>query len=58
MRLLLLNANTNAAMTARMVEAAARRAGPEIAIDGATGRFGASYISTRGASAIAAHHAS
>ena len=57
MRLLLLNANTTAPMTARMVEAAARRAGPGIAIDGATGRFGAAYISTRAASAIAAHAA-
>jgi Asp/Glu/hydantoin racemase len=57
MRLLLLNANTTAPMTARMVEAAARRAGPGIAVDGATGRFGAAYISTRAASAIAAHAA-
>ena len=57
MRVLLLNANTTAAMTARMVEAASRRAGPGIAIDGATGRFGATYISTRAASAIAGHAA-
>lgn len=57
MRLLLLNANTTASMTARMVEAARRRAGPEVAIDGATGRFGASYISTRSAAAIAGHAA-
>ncbi|MFM8989155.1 MAG: aspartate/glutamate racemase family protein [Alphaproteobacteria bacterium] len=57
MRLLLLNANTTEAMTARMVEAATRRAGPDVAIVGATGRFGARYISTRAAAAIAGHAA-
>lgn len=57
MRLLLMNANTTPAMTARMVEAASRRAGPGVAIDGATGRFGAQYISTRAAAAIAGHAA-
>jgi allantoin racemase len=57
MRLLLLNANTTPAMTARMAAAAARRAGPGVTIDGATGRFGAAYISTRAAAAIAGHAA-
>lgn len=57
MRLLLLNANTTEAMTARMVEAATRVAGAGVAIDGATGRFGARYISTRAAAAIAGHAA-
>lgn len=57
MRLLLLNANTTAAMTDRMVDAATRLAGPGIAVTGATARFGAAYISTRAASAIAGHAA-
>jgi Asp/Glu/hydantoin racemase len=57
MRLLLLNANTTPAMTARMAEAAARRAGPGVTIDAATARFGAAYISTRSAAAVAGHAA-
>jgi allantoin racemase len=57
MRLLLLNANTTAAMTDRMVAAATRLAGPGVEVTGATGRFGAAYISTRAASAIAGHAA-
>lgn len=57
MRLLLLNANTTAAMTTRMAEAAARRAGPGVTIDAATARFGAAYISTRSAASIAGHAA-
>jgi Asp/Glu/hydantoin racemase len=57
MRVLLLNANTTAAMTTRMVALAQRSAGEGVAIDGATGRFGASYISTRAAAAIAGHAA-
>ncbi|WP_439578688.1 aspartate/glutamate racemase family protein [Elioraea sp.] len=54
MRLLLINGNTDAALTARMV-AFARAAAGAAAIEGATARFGARYISTRSAAAIAGH---
>jgi allantoin racemase len=57
MKLLLLNANTTASMTERMVTAASAIAGPGVDVTGATGRFGAAYISTRAASAIAGHAA-
>jgi Asp/Glu/hydantoin racemase len=57
MRLLLLNANTDAAITDRMVALAAPLAGAGVTVAGATARFGARYISTRAASAIAAHAA-
>ena len=57
MKLLLLNANTTAAMTDRMVSAATRLTGGDAAVTGATGRFGAAYISTRAASAVAGHAA-
>ncbi len=55
MRLLLLNANTDASITARMAALAAQVAGEGVTIIPATGRFGARYISTRAAAAIAAH---
>lgn len=55
MRLLLINGNTDAAITARMVALARATAGPAVAIEGATARFGARYISTRSAAAIAGH---
>lgn len=55
MRLLLVNGNTDAAMTARMVALARATAGADVAIDGATARFGARYISSRSAAAIAGH---
>lgn len=55
MRLLLINGNTDAAMTARMVALARAAAGPAVAIEGATARFGARYIATRSAAAIAGH---
>lgn len=57
MRLLLLNANTTAAMTDRMVAVAADVAGQGVTVIGATAGFGAAYISTRAASAIAGHAA-
>jgi len=57
MRLLLLNANTDAAITDRMVALAAPFAGPGVTLAGATARFGARYITTRAAAAIAAHAA-
>ncbi|WP_291296682.1 aspartate/glutamate racemase family protein [Elioraea sp.] len=57
MRLLLLNANTDAAITARMAALAAPIAGEGVTIEQATARFGARYISTRAAAAIAGHAA-
>lgn len=55
MRLLLINGNTDAALTARMVELARGAAGEGVEILGATARFGARYIASRVAAAIAAH---
>lgn len=52
MKLLMINGNTNAAMTARVV-AHARAAGHDAV--GATARFGARYIASRAAAAIAQH---
>lgn len=57
MRLLLLNANTDAAITARLATLAQPIAGAGIAIEQATARFGARYIATRAAAAIAGHAA-
>jgi Asp/Glu/hydantoin racemase len=56
MRVLLLNANTNPAMTEHVV-AAARRYAPDIDFFGATGRFGSPHIGTRATYVIAAHAA-
>ena len=53
--LVLLNANTTAAMTERMVARAAERLGPRARVRGVTAPFGAPYISDRAASAAAAH---
>lgn len=53
MKLLLLNGNTDAAITEKLAVAARAMCGDEIAP--ATARFGARYIATRAASAIAAH---
>lgn len=55
MRLLLINGNTDAAMTARMVTLARARAGADTSVEGVTARFGARYIATRSAAAIAGH---
>ena len=55
-RILLLNANTSAAITAKLVAAAEAQA-PSAVWIGATGRFGAAYIASRSAAAIAAHAA-
>ena len=55
MRLLLINPNTSTAITDLVVAAARDFAAPGTAIVGATGRFGARYIATRAASAVAAH---
>ena len=59
MRILLLNGNTDAAMTGRMLAlatAALPRLGlPRITLVPATARFGARYIASRAAAAIAGH---
>jgi Asp/Glu/hydantoin racemase len=55
MRLLLINGNTDPAMTARMVTLARATAGTGVGIEGVTARFGARYIATRSAAAIAGH---
>jgi allantoin racemase len=57
MRILLINANTTAAITDRLVAIAQAMAPPGLAFAGATGRFGARYIASRAASAVAAHAA-
>ena len=57
MRILLINANTTAEITDRLVVIAQGIAPPGVAFIGATGRFGARYIASRAASAIAAHAA-
>jgi len=56
-KLLLINANTTVGVTDRLVEHARTLAGPEVEVVGATGRFGARYISSRAAVAVAAHAA-
>lgn len=55
MRLLAINPNTTPEVTARLVAAGRAIAPPGVIITGATGRFGARYISSRSAAAIASH---
>jgi Asp/Glu/hydantoin racemase len=55
MRLLLINANTTAALTERLVALAQEMAPAGVMVSGATGRFGARYIASRASAAIAAH---
>ncbi|WP_372618273.1 aspartate/glutamate racemase family protein [Falsiroseomonas sp.] len=57
MRILLINANTTAAITEKLATIAQAMAPPGVIFAGATGRFGARYIASRAASAIAAHAA-
>jgi Asp/Glu/hydantoin racemase len=57
MRILLINANTTASITDKLVGIANGMAPAGIVFEGATGRFGARYIASRAASAIAAHAA-
>jgi Asp/Glu/hydantoin racemase len=57
MRVLLINANTDAAITGRLVAIATAMAPSGLVFAGATARFGARYIASRAASAIAAHAA-
>jgi Asp/Glu/hydantoin racemase len=57
MRLLLINPNTSAEITNHIVAVAKAVARPDTEIKGVTGRFGARYILTRAAAAVAAHAA-
>lgn len=57
MRLLLINPNTSTDITALVLENARNCAAPDTAFDPATARFGARYIGTRAAAAIAGHAA-
>jgi Asp/Glu/hydantoin racemase len=57
MRLLAINPNTTTAVTEKLVVAGRALAPSGIEIIGATGRFGARYISSRSAAAIAGHAA-
>jgi allantoin racemase len=57
MRILVINANTSEAMTDLVVAEARRIASPGTELIGVTGRFGACYIATRTAYAIAGHAA-
>ncbi|WP_439496480.1 aspartate/glutamate racemase family protein [Bosea sp. (in: a-proteobacteria)] len=57
MRILLINPNTTRAMTDLVMRVVAPLVPPEITLVPATGRFGAPYIASRSASAIAAHAA-
>lgn len=56
-RVLLINANTTAEITDKLVAIARRMAPTGVVFQGATGRFGARYIASRAASAVAAHAA-
>jgi Asp/Glu/hydantoin racemase len=55
MRILLINANTTEAITGKLVAIANGMAPPGVRFEGATARFGARYIASRTAAAIAAH---
>jgi allantoin racemase len=57
MRLLLINPNTSAGITDLIVAAGRRAASPDVEIVGVTARFGARYIGSRAAAAIAGHAA-
>ncbi len=57
LRILLINPNTSPDVTERVARHVRAAAGEEVDIVPATGRFGARYISTRAAAAIAAHAA-
>ena len=55
MRLLLINANTSTAITERLVAGARRLVHSDTEVVGVTARFGARYVATRAAYAIAGH---
>ena len=57
MRLMLINPNTTVAITEKVAAEARRIGGPGIDIIPVTGRFGARYIASRAAYAVAAHAA-
>jgi Asp/Glu/hydantoin racemase len=57
MHILLINANTTEAITERVVAEARRIVAPGSTVSGATARFGARYVATRTAYAIAGHAA-
>lgn len=57
MRLLLINPNTTEAVTERMLVVARGMVSPGTALVGVTGRFGAAYVASRSAYAIAGHAA-
>jgi allantoin racemase len=57
MKLLLINPNTTAQMTERMVTLGQAIAGPGVEIVGVTGRFGAHYVASRASYAVAGHAA-
>jgi Asp/Glu/hydantoin racemase len=57
MRLLLINPNTTQAMTDKVLAVARAGLSDEVELDGVTGRFGAAYIASRAAYAIAGHAA-
>jgi allantoin racemase len=57
MKLLLINPNTTAAMTDKVVDVARTVVTPGTHLVGVTGRFGAAYVSSRSAYAIAGHAA-
>jgi Asp/Glu/hydantoin racemase len=57
MRLLLINPNTTSAMTDKVVAVARGVVGSDAELVGTTGRFGAAYVASRAAYAIAGHAA-
>lgn len=57
MRLLLINPNTTPAVTDQVLAVARGMASPGTELTGVTGRFGAAYVSSRSAYAIAGHAA-
>jgi allantoin racemase len=57
MRLLLINPNTSAHITERMVLAARAALGPGVEVEGATAAFGPAVIGTRSEAAVAGHAA-
>ncbi|HSI41933.1 MAG TPA: aspartate/glutamate racemase family protein [Xanthobacteraceae bacterium] len=54
-RILFVNPNTTEAVTQTVLAEARRCAGPDIAVEGVTGRFGATIVSTEAENTIAAH---
>ena len=57
MRLLLINTNTTEAITTLLLDSARRLVDSSVVVTGATARFGARYIASRSAYAIAGHAA-